>query len=93
MALRSTQPLTEMSKMFTFWCSRPPVRKADNLANFMHRHSRNPEASTSWNLQACTGIAFSFGVFLNRNELHKDDSLKLNEAQYLQTAVSTEVCM
>jgi hypothetical protein len=59
MALRSTQPLTEMGG--EGW--RRPVRRADNLTTFMCRLSWNMGALTCWNPQAlskaCTRIAFS----------------------------------
>jgi hypothetical protein len=51
MALGSTQPLTEMSTRNISWGQRRPVRRADNLTNFMCRLSWNLGASTSWNPQ------------------------------------------
>jgi hypothetical protein len=47
MALRSTQPLTEMRSRNIFWGYRRPVRRADNLINFMCRPSWNLRPSTS----------------------------------------------
>jgi len=51
MALRSTQPLTEMSTKNTSWEVRRPIRRSDNLTTFMCRLSWNLGASTSWNPQ------------------------------------------
>jgi len=57
MALRSTQPLTEMSNRNTFWGGRWiwPVQRADNLTTFMCRLSWNLGASTFWNPQGLSG--------------------------------------
>ena len=51
MALAMTQPLTEMSTRNISWGYVWPVRRADNLTDFMCRLSRNLRASTSWNPQ------------------------------------------
>ena len=51
MSLGLTQPLTEMSTRNISWGYRRPVRRADNLTNFMCRLSWNLGASTSWNHQ------------------------------------------
>ena len=48
MALRLTQPLTEMSTGDISW---RPVRRTDNLTTFMCRLSWNLGASNSWNPQ------------------------------------------
>jgi hypothetical protein len=51
MALRLTQPLTEMSTRNSSWGKRQPVHRADNLTTFMCQLSWNLGASTSWNPQ------------------------------------------
>jgi hypothetical protein len=48
-ALGSTQPLTEMSTRNPSWEWRRTVRRADNLATFMCRLSRNCGDWASWN--------------------------------------------
>jgi hypothetical protein len=48
-ALGSTQPPTKMSTRNPSWELRRPVRRADNLATFMSRFSRNSGASASRN--------------------------------------------
>ena len=50
MDLVSTQPITEMSTPGGEG-QRGPVRRADNLATFMYRLSKNLEFLTSWNPQ------------------------------------------
>ena len=51
MALRLTQPLTEMSTSNLFWGYRRLVRRDDNLTTFMCWFSWNLGASASWNPQ------------------------------------------
>ena len=57
LALGLTQPLTEMStRIFPLGVGlNPPVRRVDNLTNFMCRMSWNLEPSGA--IQACNGIA------------------------------------
>ena len=49
MALRLTQPLTEMSTRNISWGVTWSVRRADNLTNFMCLLSKNIRTSASWN--------------------------------------------
>jgi len=60
MTLELTQPLTEMSTRNISGGERQPVRRADNLNNFMCRLSWNLGASNSWNPQGLsrTGTGF-----------------------------------
>jgi hypothetical protein len=63
MSLRSTEPLAEISNGCISWGLRRPVRRADNLASFMCRLSRN-----SGPVQVCNRIHFFLEIhvyFLN----------------------------
>jgi len=51
MALRSTQPVTEIRTRNSSWGQRQPVLRVDNRTTFMWRIYTNTEASVSWNYQ------------------------------------------
>jgi len=63
MALRSTQPLTEMGTMSISWGQRRPVRKADNLppsCAVVTKCGNLNFLGPSGPVQACNGIALPF---------------------------------
>ena len=71
MALRSTQPLTEMSTGNISWGLKRPVRRADNLTTFLCRLSWNLGASTSWSplglFRPVMGLLYLFSqYYINR---------------------------
>ena len=68
-ALRLTQPLTEMSTRNISWGEMRPVRRAHNLTTFMCRLSWNLVASISWNPQdlsrAVQGLLYLYITMFN----------------------------
>ena len=62
MALRSTQPLTEMSTSNIYWGVKQLVCTADNLTTFMCRLSWNLGASTSWKPHGLSRIVMGIAL-------------------------------
>jgi hypothetical protein len=65
-AVGLTQLLTEMSTRNITWRSRQPVRRTDNLTNFMWRLSWYLGASTSWNPLGLSRPVIGLHTFIYR---------------------------
>jgi hypothetical protein len=63
MALRFTQPLTEMSTRNICWELRRPVHRADNLATFFLKSGNLKFLEPSGPVKDCNGIALPFSKY------------------------------